>query len=83
MHKQPASAQADTDSIDALNTTRKFVRVTGINPRGFVEFEFSVGIPELCVELMLPQEAFEEFCVAQNAVRLATEDEPMTSRSKQ
>ncbi|MEM5327725.1 phenol hydroxylase subunit [Paraburkholderia sp. JHI2823] len=80
MLKQPASAQADTDSID---TTRKFVRVTGINPRGFVEFEFAVGIPELCVELMLPRDAFEEFCIAQNAVRLAAEGEPMTSRSKQ
>ncbi len=83
MLKPPASMQADTASIDVFDTTRKFVRVTGINPRGFVEFEFSVGIPELCVELMLPREAFEEFCVAQNAVRLAEEDEPMTSRSKQ
>ncbi|WP_321927490.1 phenol hydroxylase subunit [Paraburkholderia guartelaensis] len=83
MLKQPASVQADTDSTDALDTTRKFVRVTGINPRGFVEFEFSVGIPELCVELMLPREAFEEFCVAQNAVQIAAEGETMTSRSKQ
>lgn len=80
MLKHPASMQADRDEFDP---TRKFVRVTGINRRGFVEFEFSVGIPELCVELMLPRAAFEEFCVAQNAVRLGAKGEPMTSRSKQ
>jgi phenol hydroxylase P0 protein len=83
MLKHPASVQADTDSSDALDTTRKFVRVTGINTRGFVEFEFSVGLPELSVELMLPREAFEEFCVAHNAVRLAAEGDTMTSRSRQ
>jgi len=83
MLRQPASIHADNDSTDALDTTRRFVRVTGISPRGFVEFEFSVGVPELCVELMLPREAFEEFCMAQNAVQLAAEGETMTSRSKQ
>jgi phenol hydroxylase P0 protein len=83
MLKLPASVQADTDSTDVFDPTRKFVRVTGINRRGFVEFEFSVGIPELCVELMLPRAAFEEFCVDQKAVRLTMEREPMTSRSKQ
>lgn len=83
MLKHPASDEAKTDSIEALDPVRKFVRVIDINRRGFVEFEFSVGIPELCVELMLPRAAFEEFCAAQNVVRLAAEGEPISSRSKQ
>lgn len=49
---------------------RRFVRVTGSNRLGFIEFEFSIGSPELCVELMLPPAAFEEFCAAQAALRL-------------
>lgn len=74
MLKDPASMRTGTDSPDTFDPTRKFVRVTGVNPRGFVEFEFSVGIPELCVELMLPQAAFAAFCAEQNAVRLTAED---------
>jgi phenol/toluene 2-monooxygenase (NADH) P0/A0 len=62
MHKQTADDQFDPG--------RKFVKVTGVNTRGFVEFEFSVGQPELCVELMLPVAAFEEFCRVQNVSRL-------------
>lgn len=62
MHKQTAD--------DPFDPGRKFVKVTGINTRGFVEFEFSVGQPELCVELMLPVAAFEEFCRVQNVSRL-------------
>lgn len=83
MLKHSASEEAHTDSTEAFDPTCKFVRVTGINRRGFVEFEFSIGIPELCVELMLPRAAFEEFCIAQNVVRLAAEGEPISSRSKQ
>lgn len=83
MHKHPASMHADNHSTDAFDPARRFVRVTGINPRGFVEFEFSVGIPDLCVELMLPQAAFEEFCISQSAERLTSCGEPMTSRSEQ
>ncbi len=49
---------------------RRFVRVTGTSRHGFVEFEFSIGSPELCVELMLPPAAFDEFCAAQAARRL-------------
>jgi phenol/toluene 2-monooxygenase (NADH) P0/A0 len=62
MHKQTAD--------DLFDPGRKFVKVTGINTRGFVEFEFSVGQPELCVELMLPVAAFEEFCRVQNVSQL-------------
>lgn len=51
----------------AFDVRRKFVRVTERRANGFVAFEFSIGSPELVVELMLPAAAFDSFC-ASNAV---------------
>lgn len=45
-----------------------FVRVLAERPEGFIEFEFAIGDPSLCVELILPRRAFAEFC-ATNRVR--------------
>lgn len=53
-----------------IDTRRRYVRVTGKNAHGFVEFEFAIGLPELCVELMLRPQAFDAFCAAQGAERL-------------
>lgn len=47
---------------DSFDVTRKFVRVMGTLPNGFVEFEFAIGEPDVCVELVMPQAAFDEFC---------------------
>ena len=54
-----------------FDVTRKFVRITGSLPNGFVEFEFSIGEPEVAVELVMPKAAFDEFC-ASNQVKLLT-----------
>ena len=54
----------------AIDPNDRFIKVTRINTQGFVEFEFAIGAPELCVELMLRPAAFEEFCLAQKASRL-------------
>lgn len=54
----------------AFDPGARFVKVREINPQGFVEFDFAIGAPELCVELMLTPDAFEEFCLEQKAVRL-------------
>lgn len=51
---------------------RKFVRVLELRADGFVEFEFAVGEPELCVEMILPAAAFDEFC-AMNKVSFVDE----------
>lgn len=51
--------------ILTCDTTRKFVRIKEIRADGLVFFEFSIGWPELAVDLMLPQTAFDEFCVRQ------------------
>lgn len=51
---------------------RKFVRVICVREDGLVTFEFSIGWPELVVELMLPAQAFAEFCARERVLRLDT-----------
>lgn len=52
----------------------KWVRVTRRRPDGFVEFDFAIGDPDLCVDLILPTAAFDEFC-ATNHVRHLSEEQ--------
>lgn len=61
-----------------FDVTRKFVRVMRTLPNGLIEFEFAIGEPDVAVELMMPKEAFEEFC-ASNQVELlsATKSSPI------
>jgi phenol/toluene 2-monooxygenase (NADH) P0/A0 len=49
-----------SDSDEALR--RRFVRVLKRHENGLVMFEFSIGWPDLAVELMLPQASFDAFC---------------------
>lgn len=63
----PASAAPQPTVCDL---SQRFVRVLGRRDNGFVEFAFSVGWPELSVELMLPAPAFEAFCAAHRVRRL-------------
>lgn len=51
-----------------------YVRRTGVNSRGMIEFDFSIGDPSLYVEMILPEQAFAEFC-AHNHVRFLTREE--------
>lgn len=53
-----------------FDPTRKFVRVSEVRPDGFIAFDFAIGEPELYVEMILTQPAFEEFCSANNVIRL-------------
>lgn len=62
--------ETPADPASEIDPRRRFVRVTGTNAQGFVEFEFAIGLPELCVELMLPPQAFDAFCAAQGVERL-------------
>jgi phenol hydroxylase P0 protein len=52
------------------DTARRFVRVLDERADGLVAFEFAIGWPELAVELLLPAQAFVEFCATQRAQRL-------------
>ena len=79
--QQETIVNSETTEAGPFDPARRFVRVTGVNAHGFIEFEFAVGGPELFVELMLPAAAFDAFCRTQNATRL---DRPiMNSRSRQ
>ncbi|MCW0182708.1 phenol hydroxylase subunit [Zavarzinia sp.] len=59
----------------AIDTDRRFVRVRSLRPDGFVEFEFALGEPELFVELVLPPDAFDEFCAANKVQFLPPDDD--------
>ena len=50
-------------STPHFNPDDKFVRIVDVHANGLVEFEFAVGEPGLFVELLMPQAAFDEFCV--------------------
>lgn len=55
---------ADTPvNPQAVESLRKFVRVTDRRPNGLVAFEFAIGWPDLAAELVLPEAMFQEFCV--------------------
>jgi len=65
--------------LPACDVTRRTVRVLRRRANGFVEFEFSIGWPQLVVELMLPQGDFEAFCQAQRARILSEPEEESTA----
>ncbi len=44
---------------------RRYVTVRQVTEEGFVEFDFAIGWPELCIEMVLNREAFDEFCAQQ------------------
>ena len=50
-----------------------FVRVTNRRADGFVEFDFSLDGPDLYLEMILPESAFQEFCRAKK-VRFVTDE---------
>jgi phenol hydroxylase P0 protein len=58
------TAPTSTASTEApaCDTSLRYVRVLERKANGLVSFEFSIGWPELAVELLLPTTAFEAFC---------------------
>ena len=77
-HAAPPQAPASTQTapnapadLPAVDTTQRFVRVIEQRPDGLVAFEFSIGWPELMVELLLPRAAFAAFCSRNNVQLLA------------
>ena len=59
---------------NTFDPNRKWVRVADIRANGLISFEFSVGEPEIFVELILPALAFIEFCARNQVVFLPSED---------
>ena len=63
---QTNAEQAVALEADAATLARRYVRITGRSANGFVTFEFSVGWPDMSVELALPEPQFNEFCSTHN-----------------
>lgn len=57
----------DDPALPPCDLSRRTVRVTERRADGLVAFEFSMGWPDLVVELLMPAAAFDEFCAAQRA----------------
>ncbi len=53
---------------------RAYVRVLGKQLGKFIEFEFFLNDDDLCVELVMPESAFQEFCDYYDAEILPSED---------
>ena len=63
-----------TDKQPEMDLSRKFVRLIERRPDGFVEFEFAIGDPALCAELMLKEDDFHTFCLANDVIVLGDAD---------
>lgn len=65
---------ASQETAEKVDVARCFVRVNGRRPEGFIEFEFAIGEPDLFVELVLNQAAFDEFCARMAPLALPPRD---------
>ncbi|MCL2656224.1 MAG: phenol hydroxylase subunit [Betaproteobacteria bacterium] len=59
-----------------FDVSRRYVRVAEVRTDGFVEFEFSVGEPEMMVELVMPKDAFDTFCANNHVIFLESKPRP-------
>jgi phenol/toluene 2-monooxygenase (NADH) P0/A0 len=60
--------QDNTAGALPFDPTKRYVRLNQVRADGFVEFQFAIGDPELAVDLILPAEAYREFCRDNQAV---------------
>lgn len=65
-----ARSTSGTCEADALP---RFVRVRDVTENNLVEFDFAIGEPDLFVELILPESAFDEFCKTQKVTMMTEE----------
>lgn len=67
---------------EGLDMKRCFVRMRNVRADGFVEFDFSIGDPELSVELILPQGAYKEFCAVNKVTQLTSAQGELIDQEK-
>ncbi len=60
----------------------RYVRVTSRARPGFVEFNFSIGDPTLFLEMILPENAYVQFCRVNQVQYLTPEQEELVDRSE-
>lgn len=57
-----------------FDVDRRYVRYRELDSRGYVQFDFAIGDPELAVELTLLLRDYQDFCRA-NAVTYLTREQ--------
>ena len=67
---ESTTTTAEGLDLPKADLTQRSVNVLRRRDNGFVEFEFSVGWPELVVELTMTEPDFQAFCSRQNATVL-------------
>lgn len=58
---------------NTFNELTKFVRVRSKPDARFIEFDFAISDPSLFVELVMPPEAFKNFCETNRVVHMTDE----------
>lgn len=66
LHQTEATPAAES----GFDANRRYVRICERRADGFVEFEFAIGDPALCVELMLKEADFHAFCLSNDVIVL-------------
>ncbi|MCP3708690.1 phenol hydroxylase subunit [Paraburkholderia sp. CNPSo 3274] len=65
--------QAHAPALDRpFDVARRYVRLKSRRDDGFVEFDFSIGDPRICVELVMREPDYRAFCNAHDVVWLST-----------
>lgn len=66
-----------SQALAAPPDAKRYVRITERMGNGMIGFDFAIGTPDLFVELVLPEAAFEMFCKTNNAVFMTEEESAM------
>ncbi len=64
---------ASSEKHQGFDELIRYVRVREVRDNRFVEFDFAIGDPSLYVELVLPQDAFTQFCHHNRVVMMTDE----------
>lgn len=79
----PATAPIPLRPARAFDVLQRYVRLRETRADGFVLFDFAIGDPDLSVELMLPQAAFNAFCRQQQVRWIDAEEGAALDRERQ
>ncbi len=67
---------------ECFDIKKRYVRITGIRHNKIIEFDFSIGEPEMYVELALPFNAYQEFCANNNVINMTSEQAAVVDYDK-
>lgn len=72
--ERPTAVQDIGEAEPDFDPSKRFVRITGIHNNSLIKFDFSIGEPELYIELVLPFQAFQDFCAHNQVAHLTPEE---------